>query len=1042
MKLDLIYRQPRLLILTIALIIVGGLSVLSTIGRQEDPTITNLYALISTPYPGAEASRVEELLTIPIEEKLRRIPEIDLIESTSSAGVSVISVELMASVDVNQIERIWAEVRDELEDARPSYPEGAGPSNVDTDFANTYAAIIAISADRPGIPPAILGRYANALSLQLQNVSGTSKIQTFGMPKEEIRVEILPAKLASLGLTFADVASAIAQADGRTQAGRLANEGLNMQLNATEGISTLQDLYGVDLRNDNDTAVHLGTLADISRSVRDPAQTIGVHNGEDAVLVAVRIEDGVRIDRWTTAIRAELADFKAAAPDGLRIEMIFDQGGYTNKRLIEVASSLAIGLGLVVAILLVSMGLRAALIVGATIPLVGLATIASLYYVGVPIHQMSITGLIVALGLVVDANIVMVDEIMRRIAAGQSRATAVSGSIRRLIAPLTASTLTTAFAFMPMLLLPGASGDFISTIAVAVLLMLGWSLVIALVLTSGLAGWILPEPPEDAAPSALLDTFTALLRWSLAHPRLSLSLFLSPALLGMVLAPTLPAQFFPGVDRDQFQVEIHMAPGVPLEQTHAAALAVGDALRADPLVESVTWMVGRGMPMFYYNVLSQEGSTPNYAHAMVVTQSPAATLDVLRRVQGTLGADIPAAQVVVRRLVQGPPVTAPVETRLFGQDVVALREAGEEIRRIMVDTPGIVGTRASLSGGAPGVTLQIDEARAEALGFENASIAAQIADAIDGRVGGSIQEGEEQIPIRVMAPRQTRESISAIGDLYLVQPHARSEAADAFTATPLSTLASIHLTQKESSLYRRNGARVNIVQAFTAADVLPQSVETDLLARLDASGFNLPSGVTMKTGGDSDARDQTLNDLQASLGMILVLAVATVILTFGSFRLAAISGVVCVLSVGSSLLCLALTGQPLGIMAIIGIIGAIGVSINAAIIVITALQENLHARGQDEKAIVLVVSKSVRHISSTTITTFAGFLPLIFAGGGFWPPFAIAIAGGVLLSTIISLVITPILFAKFWASRDRLFDQRLDNMAPSPTRSVSTDSSV
>ena len=1033
MKLDLTYRQPRLLVLMIALILVSGLSVLTTIGRQEDPSITNLYAMISTPFPGAEASRVEELLTVPIEERLRRIPEIELIESTSSADISIISIELMASVDKDEIERVWAEVRNELEDARPLYPEGAGPSEVDTDFANTFAAIIAISAARSDVPPAILGRYAKALSLQLQNVSGTRQIKTFGIADEEIRVEIPPAKLASLGLTVGDVANAIGQADGQTKAGRLANDGLNLQLNASEEITTLQDLYDVDLRAGDGAALHLGTVADISRTVRGPVETIALHNGQDAVLVAARVQDGQQIDRWIKRIRAELAAFDSMAPDGLRIEMIFDQSRYTNERLSEVASSLAIGLVLVVAILFFSMGLRAAVIVGATIPLVGLATIASLYYVGVPIHQMSITGLIVALGLVVDANIVMVDEIMRRIAQGQSRAVAVGGSIRRLAAPLLASTLTTGFAFTPMLLLPGAPGDFISTIAVAVILMLGWSFVIALIIASGLAGWILRRPQKEDAKPGLLAWFAAILGWALTRPRLSLPLFLAPALLGFVLAPTLPSQFFPGVDRDQFQVEIHMAPGVPIKQTRAAAKAVGDALRADPLVESVTWMVGRGIPVFYYNVLSQEGSTPHYAQAMVVTQSPSATLDVLRRVQGKLGADIPAAQVVVRRLVQGPPVTAPVETRLFGQNVTALREAGEEIRRIMISTPGVVGTRASLSGGAPGVILEIDEARAESLGFENAAVAAQVGDLLDGRVGGTIQEGEEQVAIRVMAAQETRESVSAIGDLYLIRPNARGGDGDAFAATPLSSLAAIRLSQKESALFRRNGERVNIVQAFTAADVLPQSVEADLMQRLEMSGFELPSGVTMQTGGDSDARDQTMKDLQASLGVIVVLAIATVILTFGSFRLAAISGIVCVLSVGSSLLCLSLTAQPLGIMANIGIIGAIGVSINAAIIIITALQDDLRARGQDMKAIVRVVSHSVRHISSTTITTFAGFLPLILAGGGFWPPFAIAIAGGVLLSAIISLVVTPVLFAMFWASHNRMFDHRLENIASSPT---------
>lgn len=1029
MRLDVTYREPRLLVLGIVMILVAGLSAFTTIGRQEDPVITNLFAMIQTPYPGAEASRVEELLTIPIEERLRRIPEIDTIESTSSADLSVIEVELSSSVAASEIERLWTEIRNELEDARISYPEGAGASEVDTDFTGTFAAIIAISAARPDIPPAIIGRHANALALKLQEVPGTSNVRRFGLPDEEIRVEVAPGTLASLGLTVADVARAIAEADGMTRAGRLANDGLNIKLSAPKELETLRDLYNVNLRTGDASTLRLGNVASITRTVREPAKNLALHDGEDAVLVALRIEDRQRIDRWAADIRDAIAAFDATAPEGLKIEMIFDQSQQTDERLAEIGQSLTIGLALVMAVLFVSMGLRSALIVGATIPLVGLATIASLNWIGVPIHQMSSTGLIVALGLVVDANIVMVDEIARRIASGQTRSAAVAGAIRRLVTPLTASTLTTAFAFMPMLLLPGAAGDFISTIAIAVIFMLAWSLVVALLITSGLSGLALQVRPQRYQESSpLIKSFSRLLAWALAHPQITLPVFMAPALFGFALAPTLPMQFFPGVERNQFQVEIHMASGTPIDQTRAAALAVDKALRTDSSVVSVTWMVGRGVPVFYYNVLSQEGSAPHYAHAMVVTRSPEATLDLLRRVQDDLGAVVPAAQVVARRLVQGPPVTAPVEIRLFGQDVATLRETGEEIRRRMIETPGIIETRPSLSGGAPSVRLEIDEARARALGLDNAMIATQVSDALDGRIGGILHEGEEQVPIRVMISEEERQSIKAIDDFYLISPGFGTGENHSRAAIPLSSIAETRLTQSESTVARRNGDRINIVQAFTTADALPQSVEADLLKRLEASGFVPPPGVTIQIGGDSDARAETMRDLQAYLGVIIVLAIATVILTFGSFRLAAVSAIVCVLSVGSSLLCLSLAGQPMGIMANIGIIGAIGVSINAAIIIITALQADARASGRNTDAVVGVVCNSVRHIGSTTITTFAGFLPLIFAGGGFWPPFAVAIAGGVLLSTIVSLIVTPALFVLFWASSSRMFGHRLDQM--------------
>ena len=1029
MSLDLTYRQPRLLLLGFVVVLVAGLSALATAGRQEDPTITNLFAMIRTPYPGAQARDVEELLTIPIEERLRRISEIETIESTSSADLSVVVVELSADIAADRIEDVWAEIRDDLEDARPTYPTGAGPSEIDTDFTGTFSAIVAVSAVREGIPPAIAGRYARGLALRLQEVPGTRDVRLFGQREEEVRVEIAPAELAGLGMTVAEVARAIAASDGRTGAGRVVTGSVNAQLGAEGEVGTMQDLRDLDIPAADGRTLKLGSVAEIARGVRTPARTLALHDGGEAVLVAVRLEDGRRIDRWMETIRSEIDAHRRAAPEGLRIELVFDQGTYTAERLAAVGWNLALGLVLVVLVLLASMGLRAALVVGSTIPLVGLATIASLDWVGIPLHQMSITGLIVALGLVVDANIVMVDEVMRRRADGQAAAAAVAGAVRRLAAPLTASMLTTAFAFMPMLLLPGAPGDFISTIAVAVILMLFWSFLIALVLTAGLAGRALRDRPAEAPPPRDGGAFAALLGSALARPRLALPVVLSPALLGFALASTLPAQFFPGVDRDQFQVEIHMAPGTPIARTEAAARAVGAELLSHPEVRGVTWTVGRGVPVFYYNVISQEGSTPHYAQAMVLTRSPEATLEVLRKVQDTLGRDRPGAQVVVRRLVQGPPVTAPVEVRLYGQDVDALRRTGEAIRATMIDVPGVVGTRATLSGGAPTIELRIDDARAASVGLERGEVARQIADAIDGRIGGTIQEGEEQVPIRVAVGPGARSSIGAISDLSLFPPGPRAGPPSAVAGVPLSAVATLDLVPGGDALGRRNGDRINVVQAFTAAEVLPQEVEAEMHRRLAAAGFAPPPGITVQAGGDSDARDETMRDLQASFALIVVLAVTTVILTFGSFRLAAISGLVCVLSVGSSLLSLALLGQPMGIMASVGIIGAVGVSINAAIIVITALQADEHACGRNPGAIVRVTARSLRHIASTTITTSAGFLPLIAGGGGFWPPFAIAMSGGVLLSAFVSLFVTPILFALLWASPGRAVSFRLQRMA-------------
>ncbi len=1028
---NLSYKHPRFLVLSIVVLLVAGLSALSVIGRQEDPTITNVYAMVRTPFPGADPAKIEETLTIPLEERLRQIPEIDLIESLSSPDFSVIALELVADVDPGRLESIWAEVRDELEEAQLTYPAGALASELDTDVAGTFSAIIAVSGEHADVPQAFIARYARDLASDLRGIHGTKLVQLFGLPEEEVRVELNPESLFALGLSISDLSQTILAAEGNGSAGRVENARTDLQIGLDNRLETLGSLRDTPIHAPlAGETVRLGTLAEITRSTRHPT-TLGLHNGRDTVLVAARPQDGLRIDHWLKRVKDTVAFHGSRSPEGIAVELIFDQSHYTSLRLREVCMNLALGFVLVAIVLSLSIGRRAAFVVAVTVPLVGLATIASMSALGIPLHQMSITGIIVALGLVVDANIVMVDQICRYLDKGKRITDAIALSVRRLVVPLFASTATTALAFTPMLLLPGPSGDFISAIAAAVILMLGWSLIISVLITPGLAGHMLKpangqlRTPDQAGPEAKRGAglFVRGLTSAFRRPALALPLALAVPLSGFALVPFSPIQFFPGVDRDQFQIEIHMPPGVSIDQTRAAAVKLDAELRSLSEVKSVTWMVGRGVPVFYYNVNSQEGSTPHYAQAMVITASPEATAAILPGLQTTLGADMTDVQVVVKGLVQGPPVTAPIEVRLFGENAADLRATGDLLRSAMAETSGIIGTRATLQGGIPTIQVGVDDAVAASLGLNNTEVAVQISDAINGRISTTFREGGEEVPIRVMLGAEARSNLERLTDLYIVPANSIRKGADP-VGVPLSSFATLDLKQQSGSINRRNGQRMNIVQAFTESGALPQEIEADLFSRLDETGFSLPEGVTMAAGGDSDARAGTMKDLQQYVGVIVILAVAIVVLTFSSFRLAAIAGLVCLLSVGSSLFTLSVMGMPIGIMAIIGVIGAIGVSINAAIIIVTALQDNYKAVEGDTAEIVAVVVESSRHIVSTTVTTFAGFLPLIVAGGAFWPPFAVAIAGGVLLSTIVSLVVVPLLFRLVWTSPERAWSRR------------------
>lgn len=1014
----LTFRQPRLVALIILVLVSAGLSSFLSLGRQEDPTITNLFATVTTQFPGADPERVEALVTAEIEDELREIAEIDTISSVSRTGVSVVSIELLETLDGATIEQVWAEARDAVEDARVAFPSGVLSPDFDSEGISAYSAVIAVTSSNTQMPITLLSRHAAALGDRLRSIPSTRAVDFFGTPEEEVVVSVDPSKAAALGLTAAEIAARVAAADGKVQAGRLQGN-VDLTINVTGEIESLDRVRQVVLREGvAASTVTVGDIARVDRGPREPASDYAFAEGKPAILIGVLAQDGVQIDRWMRFLRDELAAGADQVPLGVEETLLFDQSTYTVQRLTDVGANMAIGVALVVAVLFLTLGLRAAAIVALVLPVVSLATLATMNLIGLSIHQMSVTGLIVALGLLVDAAIVMADEVRRRLAEGMERIAAVREAVRRLATPLLASTITTALAFTPMILLPGPAGDFVGAIAIAVVLMLVWSLFVALTITPAVAGWVLPAAESKGMLSQGISipwfgrAFATSIKLAVENPVRAIAVSLILPVLGFLAFPTLTAQFFPGVERNQFYIEVDLSPGTAITQTTETVRQMDEIIRADVETESIYWTVGRSGPAFYYNIVGNRSQEPGFAQAMVTTTTDAASSRLVSELQAKFDELFPDARVIVRGLVQGPPVDAPVEVTIKGQDIRTLRALGDDVRAIMSDLDLVTQARAGISGGAPQLRFEIDEVKARLLGMDVADIAAQLNTGLSGVTGGSLVEGTEQLPVRVRLGEGLRGNLQAIADMPILLPNAAAvSATGAFPAVPLSELAKVMVEPAESVITRTDGLRENTVQAFLVPDVLPEEALQQVLAALDARGFDLPEGYSLSLGGDSDARSNTVGNLMASVGLIVTLTIATIALTFNSFRLTAVALVVCVLSAGLSMLSLAIMQYPFGIQAIIGVIGSIGVSINAAIIILTGLQQDEAASAGDTDAMARVVTGSSRHIVSTTITTFGGFLPLILEGGAFWPPFAVAIAGGVLLSTVVSFYFTPPVFA-------------------------------
>ena len=1022
-----LFNHPRYLALFIMAIIAIGLTSYNSMGRQEDPTITPFVAKIQTFFPGASPARVEALITKPIEDAIREVPEVDEITSTSASGVSVIMIEVDYRLSLAEINQVWSELRDIIASEAASFPKSVQAPTFDDDIITAFVKIVAISSrDGRDIPASVLRREAELFADAARRIPLTKRVMLYGLPEEEVLVEIDETKMARLGLSIDSVTQALRAADAKAPAGKLTGSGSALTIELTGEFTDLERLRAVQLRALADGRVlRLDDIASIRKTEKLPASRYALSQGKRSILVGVEMNQGYQVDNYSSRFDTFLADYRRQAPAGLTIDVSYDQSGYTEERLTGVASNLLMGIGLVLVVLLVSLGWRAALVVAVVLPLCTMLSMIALLQFEVPIHQMSLTGLVVALGLLVDGSIVMADEVRKRLLEGLKPVEAMAGAVTRLRVPLISSTITTVLAFLPMAILKGPAGDFLGSIAISVIVMLVSSMFLALTVTPVLAARWLPSGITSATPRwwqagwvtpRVRSCFIRTLDWSMRHPIGAIVLALSLPITGFITTSTLTNQFFPGTDRDQFYLQITLPDNAAIEDSLSLAHAIDEDLRAEPLVRRVDWSIGESAPAFYYNMRSNKQGIAGWMEALVLTRDEEHTDTLIRRLQKRFDERYRQAQIIVRGIDQGPPVAAPLEVLIIGPNIAELKRLGALFRQRLGSIADVTHTQMSMKTGAPKVMFDLHEDKLRRVGLERNGVADTIDAALRGRLGGELLEDTERLPVRSRLTRDDWSTVNAVSSLRV--PIANPS--NGLAAVPLLSLGEVRLVPDDSPISRDEGERVNRVQGYLTRGVLPEEALKILQSDLQNNPIALPMGYRYSFGGDADERAGVVRDLQSPMGMIVVGLIATILLTFNSWRLTAVALLVCLCSFGLSFLALAIFRYPLGIQALIGVIGSIGVSINAAIIILTALQQDTGASHGDISAIRQVVLDASRHIVSTTVTTFGGFLPLILEGSQFWPPFAMAIAGGVLLSTVISFYLVPPLFLLTLSQRAQL----------------------
>lgn len=1005
--LNLFYRNRQLLFLSIALIIVWGLSSFLTLPRLEDPEITQRNSSVTTIFPGASPERVEALITDKIEEELSDIEEIDNLESISSPGLSVVAIELKENI--RNVDPVWARVRSQLEDVTPQLPAEAREPEYEDGQGKASAMIVGLKweLDSPA-NYAILRRVAAGLEAQLRNVPGTDKVELFGEPNEEILVAADPTELAQLGLTAQGLAQQINASDAKVSAGELRNQD-ELLLEVNSNLDSLERVRRIPIQVETTGQVaQLSDIATLTKGVQQPVSDLTLIEGQPAIVVSATVESDFRVDTWAEQTHQVLKAVETSLSDGLGMTVVLDQSLYVQQRLNGVIGNLITSSLLVVGVSLVILGWRSALTVGAALPLATLTVFGAMKTLGIPLHQMSVTGLIISLGLLIDNAIVVVDEVQLHLQAGGSPAQAIQQTVKQLAVPLLASTMTTILAFVPIATSAGGTGEFIGTIGVTVILALISSLALSLTVIAALTGLMHTRFPQPVQNRWWVHGFanrklTALYRWSLTavfrRPVLGIILAMVLPITGFIQFASLPQQFFPPTNRDQFQVEMALPATSAIATTQTLALKAREVIQAHPAVADVQWFLGESAPSFFYNIISNRRNAANYAQGIVQLKETEDLRGTIQTLQTELDRDFPEAQILVKQLEQGPPFNAPIELRLYGPDIDQLRELGNNMRGILTQVPDVIHTQADLTEIAPKLALNVDEVMAQRAGLDNGAISTQLNSSLDGVTGGSILEGTEELPIRVRLGDSQRGNLAQIESLDLLSSNGNR--------VPFGSVASTSLVPDISTIVRRNGQRINTVQAFLTAGALPDTVLTQFQQQLQDLNFELPPGYRIEYGGEADARGSAVGNLLSTVGVLVILMTAILVLSFNSFALAGVLAVVAIASVGLAALALWTFNSLFGFTAILGTLGLIGLALNDSIVVLAALQADPLARQGDRKATQTVVLKATRHIIATTVTTMIGFVPLMLDPTGFWPPLAISIAGGLGGATLLALYFIP-----------------------------------
>lgn len=996
MRMHQVLAARRLnLAVTVLFVLIGVLAYLS-MPRQEDPFFPYRGGVIKTIFPGADAERIRKLVVAHLEREISEIADLDFVRSTVRNNVALTTVVMKDHI--YDTESKWNEVRRAIDRARVFFPPGVEEPELDDRVITTSTATYAVTGSDDLHQMAAAARTLRDAFLQLGDLV---RIDVYGEPGEQVNIALEDATAARYGISAQNLAQQLA---GRVQllgAGSLVAGSTRMTLKPETEFRSIEELRQTPVRLPGGDVIPLAALSEVWLGPQEPSTPRMWHNGEPAVLVDViaaqntinAVAYGERMRALVDALRPQLAP--------LQIQEMFYQPGRVKDRLDGLSRSLLMAVAIILLVLVFSMGMRLALLVAVILPAVAAMSLAFYALGGGVLHQMAVVGLIVALGILVDNAIVMIEEVQYQLNQGYPPVDAALNAVHQLAKPLLAATGTTIAAFIPLAVTKSGVGDFTRAVPIMIMISLVASYFFATVITPMLGETFLKPQGKAGQVESGWPEKLGRLAGGLGSQRAGLVLGIAGVGCAVLMSwglSNLESEFFPQADRDQVLVDIALSEGTTLAETERVARVVERALRSYPDVLEVHGFLGHSGPRFYYNLLRRPDQ-PNRARLVVRSTGIEGNLRIIAAIREFAHRALPEADVIAKILAQGPPIDSPIEVRIYNEDPVRLAQATDMILQTVQSTAGAIDATHNLGLGAPEMQFEIDDAHAMSYGLSRADVAQALLSRSQGIRIGSYRATHEPAPILVRSLAGENTSPADLEGVMVFNAQGQG--------IPLGALARPSLSWQPGAIYTENQRRNALVSAELDFGFVFSQVLHAVQPRLAA--LELPEGTTYEFAGEAEASGDANSAIAGVAPLGLAMLLFFLLWQFNSFRRLLIVMTSVPLAFVGVIAGLALLGIPFGFQPLLGCIALIGIVVNNAIVMIDVLDQNLAAGKPFVRAMTEAVERRTRPILLTTATTVAGLLPLALSNSTMWPPMAWPIITGLVTSTALTLFVVPAL---------------------------------